>query len=206
MTTENQALQLMGYVIEKSLQGVGPLASANDLASEYIADRSFRSDSQRVDSLINWEASKNFTSGFLTGLGGLLTLPVNVPVALGSCWVIQARMAASIAIIYGHDIGEDRIRTMVLMSLVGDSIKEIAKTAGIRIGNKLTEQVLRQIPGRVLIEINKKVGFRLITKAGEKGCINLLKMVPIAGGLIGGAMDASSCVAVGKTAYSLFAR
>lgn len=203
-SNESMALQLVDWVVNKAVSGVGPLNSAVSLAAEYAGDSSFSGTSHRVNSLINWETSKNFTSGFITGLGGLLTLPVNVPAALGASWVIQARMAAAIAILNGHNIREDRVRTLILLSLAGDSAKEVAKAVGIKIGNKLSEQLLRQIPGKLLIEINRCVGFRLLTKAGEKGCINLLKAVPLVGGVIGGTVDASACLAVGAAAHNLF--
>ena len=96
------------------------------------------------------------------------------------------------------------MRTLVLLSIVGDSVKEVLKQAGVKIGNKLTEKVIMQIPGKVLIEINKKIGFRLLTKAGEKGVINLIKAVPLVGGLVTGGFDAAACRTVGKVAHNLF--
>src|SRR4030042_1051197 len=95
---------------------------------------------------------------------GLMTLPVAVPAALGASWVIQARMSGAIAAIFGHDLYQDRIRTFVLLTIVGDSVKEVLKDAGVKVGTKLTQKMIMQIPGKVLIEINKKVGFRLLTK------------------------------------------
>ncbi len=167
-------------------------------------DGSYLSHDDRVASLINWETSKNFSSGFLTGLGGLITLPISIPSALGASWVLQARMSGAIASIYGHNIKEDRVRTLVLLSLLGNAAKEPLKEAGIKIGQKVTEKAIQKIPGRVLIEINKKVGFRLITKAGEKGVINLVKIVPVAGGIVGGTVDAVSCRTMGWTAQKIF--
>ena len=203
-TNESKALQLVNWIVDSAIDGVPPLSSASNLAQEYLIDRSYTDNDDRVASLINWETSKNFTTGFVTGLGGLLTLPVAVPAALGASWIIQARMAGAIAIIDGHDLKEDRVRTLVLLSIVGDSVKEVLKQAGVKIGNKLTEKVIMQIPGKVLIEINKKIGFRLLTKAGEKGVINLIKAVPLVGGLVTGGFDAAACRTVGKVAHNLF--
>ena len=203
-TNESKALQLVNWIVDSAIEGVPPLSSASSLAQEYLIDQSYTDNDDRVASLINWETSKNFTTGFVTGLGGLLTLPVAVPSALGASWIIQARMAGAIAIIDGHDLKEDRVRTLVLLSIVGDSVKEVLKQAGVKIGNKLTEKVIMQIPGRVLIEINKKIGFRLLTKAGEKGVINLIKAVPVFGGLVTGGFDAAACRTVGKVAHNLF--
>ena len=90
------------------------------------------------------------------------------------------------------------------MCLIGDAGKEALKKAGVQIANKATIAALNRLPGRILIEINKKVGFRLLTKFGEKGVINLVKVVPVLGGLVGGTVDAIGCHAAGSTARMAF--
>ncbi|MGN1036943.1 MAG: EcsC family protein, partial [Ruminococcus sp.] len=75
---------------------------------------------------------------------------------------------------------------------------------GIKLGNKLAVQAVKQIPGKVLVKINQKVGFRLITKFGEKGIINLAKMVPIAGGGVSAIVDLISTKQVANRAVDLF--
>jgi uncharacterized protein (DUF697 family) len=203
---ESKAFQLVKWLTDKAIEGVKPLSSAEALATEYLIDQSFPDNEERIESLINWETSKNFTSGFITGLGGLITLPISVPASFGASWVIQARMAAAIAKIAGFDIQSDRVRTFVVACLVGDALKDIVKNAGIQIGKGASKSLINKIPGRVLIEINKKVGFRLITKAGSKGAINLMKGVPVVGGFVGGVFDATACRIVGKNAKRLFYR
>jgi len=205
-TSDSKALQVVKKIVDYGIDGVGPLSSASDLHQEYASDGAYPDNHSRVDALIRWESSKNFTTGFLTGLGGFITLPVAIPAALGASWIVQARMCGVIAKIYGHDIHEDRVRTLVLLSLVGDAGKEILKEAGVKIGQRLTISAINRIPGRILIEINERVGFRLLTKAGEKGVVNLIKFVPVAGGLVSGAFDGVTCYSIGKTAKSIFKR
>jgi len=204
--SESQIQQVVQWITDKAISGVPPLSSAEDLATEYLIDTSYPCHDDRVWSLINWETTKNFTSGFVTGLGGLLTLPISIPSAFGASWIIQSRMAGAIARINGHSLESDRVRTLVLVSLLGDAGKEVLKQAGIKVAQKLTEKLIEQIPGRVLIEINKKVGFRLITKAGQTGIVNLMKGVPVLGGVVGGGVDAASCRIVGDTAHNIFRR
>lgn len=201
---ESKALKLAKRLADYGIDGAGPLSPAGDLAAEYRIDQSYESVDERVDALIRWEAAKNFTSGFIMGLGGIITLPVAIPAALGASWVIQARMCAAIAALYDHDIKSDRVRTMVLLALLGDAGKEILKQAGVRIGTQISATLINRIPGRVLIEINKRIGFRLLTKAGEKGVINLVKLVPGLGGLVSGTFDASVCVTIGHIAKHSF--
>ena len=202
--SESKALNVVRWLTEKAIVGIPPLTSAESLAQEYLIDKGYPDDSARIDSLINWETTKNFTSGFLTGLGGILTLPIAIPAAMGASWIVQARLAATIAKISGYDILCDRVQTFVIATLVGDALKDIVKNAGIQISRGLAQGLLKQIPGKVLIQINKQVGFRLLTKAGSTGAINLVKFIPFVGGAVGGTIDAYACRVVGRTAKDIF--
>ena len=62
-----------------------------------------------------------------------------------------------------------------------------------------------ELPGRIFIEINKKVGFRLVTKGETTGIINMGKLIPLAGGPIGATIDVVSMRAVGRYARKNFA-
>jgi hypothetical protein len=88
--------------------------------------------------------------------------------------------------------------------LAGDAAVDVLKVIGIQVGRKSFTKVLESIPGRVLIQINKQVGYRLLTKFGEEGVINLARAIPIGGGIVGGAVDAAFCRAVGNTAIKVF--
>lgn len=113
-------------------------------------------------------------------------------------------MIAAIAYIGGYDLKDDRIRTLIYICLAGNGAKDILKDAGIIIGRKMTTEMIRNISGKTIVTINKKVGFRLLTKFGEKGVINLGKIVPVAGGIIGATFDSLSTHTIGKIAKSAF--
>jgi hypothetical protein len=204
--TETSARRLADYLLDRGITGVGPLASAESLAGEFLADADYESNDARVEGLILRETAKNFTTGFVTGLGGVITLPVSVPSALGASWVLQARMAAAIARIYGHDVASPRTRTTILLSLAGDVAKDAMDGLGIVYGNRLTRRAVEQIPGRALVEVNKRIGLRLLTRVGERSVSSFSRLVPILGGVVGGAMDALVCRTVGRTAQQLLRR
>jgi uncharacterized protein (DUF697 family) len=88
----------------------------------------------------------------------------------------------------------------VLISLIGSSAAEALSQAGVQIGTKSAVSTIKQVPGRVLIQINKIVDFRLITK----GIVNLTKLAPVVGGVIGGSVNFTSTRAVGAWAKKNF--
>jgi hypothetical protein len=60
------------------------------------------------------------------------------------------------------------------------------------------------VPGRALVEVNKRIGLQLLTKAGGRSIAQFPKLIPVVGGVVGGAFDAVVCRMVGRTAKSLF--
>jgi hypothetical protein len=157
-----------------------------------------------IDSVILWRTTHAAGTGFVTGLGGIATLPIAIPASMAASYALGANTAAAVAQLRGYDIRSDQVRTMILLCLIGEAGEAILRNAGIQIGNKVLKNLISQIPGKVLIEINKKIGFRLITKAGEKGVINLMKLVPIAGGVVGAGFDGWFVNTCGNTAKNIF--
>ncbi|MDY3204652.1 MAG: EcsC family protein [Arcobacter sp.] len=200
--TESKMQQVLDFAYDKAVNGVTGLDSAIELAESYKNDDCLHT---QCNSLIRWQNTKAGTSGFVTGLGGLILMPVTLPANITSVLYIQIRMIAAIAHLAGHDLKDDRVKSMVYVCLVGNGAAEILKNVGIEVGKKVANNAIKNISGKVITQINQKVGFRLVTKFGEKGVINLGKAVPILGGLIGGTVDTISTNIIGNTARNLFA-
>lgn len=143
-------------------------------------------------------------TGAVTGLGGVLTLPISLPADLVGCLAIQLRMIGAIAVIRGYDLSDDKVRTIAFVCLVGSSANDLLKETGLKVGLKMTEKLIEKIPGKILIKINQKVGFRLVTKGGSKGMINLTKMIPLVGSPISGGFNFVETKAVAKAAKNIF--
>jgi hypothetical protein len=198
------ANRLVQRLLRYGLGGHGSLEGSRALAARYAADARFVDDDARVQALIRSHTLMNFGTGFAAGLGGLITLPVAIPAAMTASWVIHTRLSGAIATVHGHDVDDARVQTFVLMTLLGDSGKNVLRKAGITVANPMALRSVEAIPARVLTEINKRVGMRLVTKAGERGVVNLTKAVPVAGGVVGGGIDALYCHAVGRRAHAVF--
>lgn len=195
-------VKILDISYDKALNGVAGMKGAADLATDYMAHGGDLE--AQVDALIKNQIIKCGTSGFLTSLGGFITLPVALPANVASVIYMQMQMIAAIARMGGYDLHDDRVKTLIIACLCGNEVKEILKQAGIQIGKKLTERAVQKISSALIVRINRAVGFRLLTKFGTKGAINLSKAIPVIGGFIGGGVDAYSTKVIGNKAKELF--
>ena len=199
----SKMMQALDWSYSKALVGLPGSKSVDSLARSYMNESGTLV--QKVDALIRWQNAKCATSGFLTGIGGLLTLPVAIPANLASVLYVQLRMIAAIAKMGGYDVQDDKVRTLAYVCLCGNSAKDLLKDVGIAVGQKFATNFLkRQIPKEIIYAINKAVGFRLVTKSGTTGFINLGKAIPLVGGVIGAAFDGITTNTVGETAKRVF--
>jgi len=155
--------------------------------------------------IINRKTFKNGLVGAVTGLGGIITLPVTVPADLVASWQVQIFMALAIARVYGHDIKTADIKTDIYLILAGDSAKEALKRVGIEMGKEITKKAIeKHITQEVMKKIWKIIPQKIITKAGEKSITSFIKMVPLIGAPIGFAFDYAACKAIGKVAIHYY--
>ena len=113
-------------------------------------------------------------------------------------------MIATLANMAGYDTDSDQVQTLVYACLAGVSVDQVIKRAGIEFGEKALLSLIKRIPRSTLTRINQKVGFKLVTKFGEKGVINLGKMIPAVGGVISGSFDLIETKIIAKRAYNMF--
>lgn len=200
---EKKILKVLDKIYAQAIDGIPKISpSVSELANNYLAKNSNVNVASKK--FINNQIAKCATSGFVTGLGGFATLPVAVPANVSNILYVQMRMIACLAYMAGYDTNCDQVQTLVYACLAGISIDQLVKNAGIQFGLKLTNSMVKKIPGSVLNKINQKVGFRFLTKFGTKGVINIGKLVPIAGGIIGGGFDLVETKIIADRAYKLF--
>lgn len=200
---QEQIMKTLDWAYDQVLNGGTGVKSIYEMTDEYLKNNNHDVDNA-IKSLSNYQTVKAAASGFLTGLGGVITLPVAIPANIASVLLFQMRMIASIALMRGYDLKSDQVQTFVYACLTGKSVSDILKGTGIIISQKLATSMIKKIPGTVLTKINQKVGWRLLTKFGEKGTINLVKLVPVAGGLVGATFDTASTRLIAKVANKTF--
>lgn len=199
---EKVILQVLEWSYGKAVSGAGVLDSAYDLAEEYR--RKTGSNREAVEALINWQTAKCATTGFVTGLGGMLTLPLAIPANVASVLLFQLQMIAAIAVIGGHDPRSHQVRSLAFICLTGSAANDMLKRLGVSVGEKTALLAMEAITAQVAAKVNQLVGLRLLTRFGKKGFINFSKAVPVVGGLVCGSVDAATTRIIGKTAAKYF--
>jgi hypothetical protein len=201
--SQEEIMQLLDKLYDRSVQGIAKVSPPIEkLANDYLEKSKNTDDAAKK--FINYQVAKCSTSGFVTGLGGFITLPVAIPANVGSVMYVQMRMIACLAYMGGYDTNSDQVQTLAYACFAGISIDQILKNVGIQFGTKFTMAMVKKIPGIVLTKINQKVGFRFLTKFGTKGLINLGKSVPVVGGFISGGFDFAETRIIASRAYKMF--
>lgn len=200
--TETTIMRALDWLYDKATAGGAGLDSAQELAVSYLKETGTLHD--KVNSLIRWQNTKAGTSGFVTNLGGFALMPVTIPANISSVMYIQVRMIAAIAHMGGHDLRDDKVKTLVYLCLCGSAASDVIKEIGIKIGTKITINAISNISRQTITKINQAIGFKLFTKFGEQGVINLGKAVPLVGGVIGATVDSFATNIIGDVARDAF--
>lgn len=180
----------LDWAYSKALIGFSGVDSAYELGNSYLNQKGTLD--QQANSLIKWQTAKAGTSGFITGLGGAITMPLTVPANIASVIYIQIRMITAIAYMGGHDIHSDRVKSLVYICMVGNGAKELLKDLSIRSGERLATKII------------EKVSLKLAGKAGEKSVASVSKAIPVVGGVVSGSYDIVTTRIVGKVAKKIF--
>ncbi len=201
--TEEDIMKLLDSCYEKCLNGIPKVSpSVEKLANDYL--KKHRTTEEACRAMLKNQIAKCTTSGVVTGFGGFITMPVAIPANVGSVIYVQMRMIACVAYMADYELDSDQTQTFIYSCLAGVAVNGLLKQAGIKIGVKFTNGLIKKIPGKVLTKINQKVGFRFITKFGTKGIVNLGKLLPGVGAIVGGGLDLVETKIIAERAYKWF--
>ena len=193
--------KIYGVVVDGSIPGVD---SASDMAKTYLAK--YKTPIKAANALVRWQNTKAAVDGAITGFGGFATMIATLPINVSSILFIQIRMIAAIAYIGGiRDLRNDQLQTAVKCCLLGESVQSFLKKAGIKTTEKVfVKKIMPKITGKMITKINRAIGFRLLTKGGSTGIVNIGKMVPVLGCVVGSIFDGVSTNIVGNAAIKTF--
>lgn len=201
--SQEDVMKILDSCYEKCLNGIPKVSpSVEEMVNDYL--KKYKTKEEACKAMIRNQIEKCATSGFITGFGGFITMPVTLPANITSVIYVQMRMIACTSYMAGFDLNSDQTQTLVYACLAGVAVNNVMKQASIKFGVKFANGLIKKIPGKVLTKINQKVGFRFITKFGTKGVVNLGKLIPGVGAVIGGGLDLVETKIIAKRSYKWF--
>jgi len=187
-TDDRAVSRLVQLLMDIGVDGVGPLKSATEYAEDALG--ATRTTEAAVAKVARTTVVRGAVGGFVTSVGGFVTMPVALPLNVAEFYVQATRMVATIAILRGYDIDDPHVRTAVLLTLVGSDADEVLSKAGLATGTgRMVSLASRQLPPAGLLILNKAIAFRLLRGVGEQAFAKLGRGVPLLGGLVGGSID-----------------
>lgn len=178
---------MLRRMVQTAIDGVGAMPSAKKTAGNLLAKR--QNPESAIDAVIRQHVALAGAQGFVTNLGGIAALPVTLPTNLTGLAMVELRMVACIAHLRGYDVDDARVRSAIMMILLGK--KTIAKLTpkGMPASPLLvaTAPVFNAELDRLISEhlthelLNQVGGQRALTLAGRR--------VPLVGGGVGAALD-----------------
>ena len=133
--TEFDASQILDDVYRKALDGIPSVSpSIDDFVGEYASR--YDASEKAANALVRNQILKCGTAGFLSGVDGIITLPVAASANIANVMYVQVRMIAAVAKMGGFDVSNDHVQTMVYACLTGTSLADVVKDAGVTVGVK----------------------------------------------------------------------
>jgi uncharacterized protein (DUF697 family) len=192
-----------GYVrtmLDKAIDGVGPLRSAAATADSKLVDAGGDVEAA-VASLLRLHVGLAGVQGFVTNLGGVAALAVSIPANVVGVTLVQCHLIAGIAHLRGYDLENPRVRNAILACILGeDAVRDLVRTTSLPSSPmglatspvhdpSLDEMISREVTTDL---VARTAGRRAVTMVGRR--------VPLLGGVVGGGSDALTTWQIGQYA------
>ena len=184
--------------LDKAITGVGPLPSAASAADTQLHEQD--GDVERgIHEVIENHVRYAGAQGFVTNIGGLVTMAVTVPVNLSGVALIQCRMVAGIVHLRGYELSDPRTRAAILACLLPEE----------RILKMVKQRLLPGTPMEIAAaavhdpELDRllatEVAAELVARAtGKRLAATVGRRVPVVGGVVGAGTDAFVTWKIGR--------
>jgi len=187
------AAGVLRQILEIAIDGYQRFPGAEKVAERHLAKHDGDAE-LAVDTVIEQHIRLAGVQGFVTSIGGLVTLPVALPANLTGLAVVQARMVASIAHLRGYDLDDPRVRTAV--DGVADRLeKSSLPTSPLAIATApvFDPELDRLVAGEVVGELIARI-------SGKRMGLMVTRRIPLLGGAVGAGVDGWSTYRIGRYA------
>lgn len=186
--------------LDRAIDGFPGFLGAREIGRRHLSRR--RDVDTAVSDMIDQHVRLAGAQGFVTNIGGVVTMPVAIPANLAGIALLQVRMVAATLHLRGYDLTDPHVRTAALMTLLGEEDVRKAVKAGTfpglphdiaRSSDDLDPRLLDRIASDVTADLTTRIG-------GKHATLTVTKRVPVLGGAVSAGVDAYSTYVIGRYA------
>ncbi|PKQ21567.1 MAG: hypothetical protein CVT65_17885 [Actinobacteria bacterium HGW-Actinobacteria-5] len=179
---------LLRSIVDFAIDGSPAFPGAKASAARSLQSK--RDREQAIDSLARYHVSMASMQGFLTSVGGLITLPVGLPANIAGLAVLSVRMIAGIAHLRGYDVDDRRVRAALTLAMLGDDEVRRLVADGKLPASPLAIATAPMFDPALEQRISERVMGALAGRLGGKHlAVVVVRRIPLVGGGVGAAVD-----------------
>lgn len=198
-------LRLVESFRDIGLDGRLAYSSARQAARRAQRGRGRRRPAVAVRRLVRRHRRGVTLAGFLTGLGGIFTLPVLLPTNVFEFYVQTTRMVGAIAAVRGYDLEDPEVRARVLAAQMGEESGDVLGSVGLGpVAGAASRQVAKRLPGTVESQIAGALGGRILRRFGLRSVRLFGKAIPGLAGVVGAIADRRQLNKIARAAQEIF--
>jgi uncharacterized protein (DUF697 family) len=184
------ASQYVRAVLDKAIDGVGPLRSAAASADSRLVDSNGDVE-LAIAKTVRMHVALAGAQGFVTNLGGVAALALAVPANVLGVTLVQCHMIAGIAHLRGYNLDDPRTRNGILVCMLGeDSAAALLKSESLPANPMALATAAAHDPELDEL-ISREVTTDLIARTAGRRAVTLVgRRIPLLGGVVGGGSDA----------------
>ncbi len=194
------AANFVRQAFDRAVDGIGPLRSAAASADHQLSAHGGDVD-KAVRAIVDSHVRLAGLQGFVTNLGGLVTMAVTIPANISGLALLQCHLVAGIAHLRGYDLDDPRVRNAVLACLVGeDGVKSLVKRKKLP-STPMAIATAPQHDPDLDRRIATEVAGELIARvAGKRTIAVIARRTPVLGGGVGAVTDGYATYKIGQYA------
>ncbi len=179
---------VLRHIVDFAIQGNGSFLGARAYAVRKLAERGEREAA--IDAIIAAHVRLASAQGFLTSVGGLITVPIGLPANIAGMAVLGVRMIAGVAHLRGYDVDDPRVRSALTLALLGEGEVRRLIADGKVLTSPLAVATAPVYDADLERAISERVMGSLAGRMGTKhAAVVIVRRVPFVGGGVGAAVD-----------------
>lgn len=175
-------------VLDLAIKGRGRLLGAREVAKRALEQHG---DAERaINRLVTQHIALASGQGFATNWGGFLVSLVTIPANLASAAFLQARAVAAIAHLRGYILDDPRVRSAILMVMLGPASVASLIEKGVLPSSPLAIATAPAFDARLDAQISSALLEQSLNQvSGKRLGVFVGKRIPLVGGGVGAVVD-----------------